>query len=46
MICYDCENQFTYNQEDIYEASDTIEGQYIKYWVVLCPFCDLENKVC
>jgi len=43
--CYSCEKEFEYPDNDIYTSCETVEGQYIEFEAVLCPFCGCENNI-
>jgi len=43
--CYSCYTTFTYDELDEFTGCDTVDGQYIEYFAVLCPKCHCQNKV-
>lgn len=43
--CGSCEKVINYKEEDEFTMCDIVEGQYIEYWAILCPYCDCTIEI-
>ena len=43
--CWYCDKTIEFKDEDVIISCDTVEGQYIEYEAVLCPFCGVTVEI-
>lgn len=43
--CWCCGKEFVWTDDMVHTSCDTINGQYVEYLAVMCPFCHCTNEL-
>ena len=42
--CWWCEKEFEFDLNNVHESCDIVDGQYIVFDAIDCPYCGIENR--